>query len=137
MRRGLIIIFVLLIVAVGAVVVYVVIHQLQSQTTQQAVTTNVDVYVAGQNIPQGGKITSDVLSTKTLPQTMVTADMYTTAEKSDLLNNKIASYPLVRARLLREGKSLMHRSPWQFRTFVGNGDPPGMVAKSSRRHAFP
>jgi len=131
MRRGLIIIFVLLIVAVGAVVVYVVIHQLQSQTTQQAVTTNVDVYVAGQNIPQGGKITSDVLSTKTLPQTMVTADMYTTAEKSDLLNNKIASYPLGQGTFITRGEvtdasqSVAIPGP-SWATVI----PPGMVAKS-------
>ena len=137
MRRGLIIIFVLLIVVVGLVIGYVVIRQLLPQTTQQATPTNVDVYVAGQNISQGGKITSDVLATKTLPQTMVTADMYTTADKADLLNNKIASIPLSQGTFITKGEvsdasqAVAIPGP-SWATVI----PPGMVAKSIPTNRF-
>ena len=47
MRRGLILIFVVLIVVIALVIGFVVIRQLLPQTTQQAAPTNVDVYVAG------------------------------------------------------------------------------------------
>jgi pilus assembly protein CpaB len=131
MRRGLILIFVVLIVVVALVVGYVVFRQLLPQTTQQVTPTNVDVYVAGQNIPQGGKITGDVLTTKTLPQTMVTADMYTTANKADLLNNKIASIPLSQGTFITKGEvtdasqAVAIPGP-SWATVI----PPGMVAKS-------
>jgi len=131
MRRGLILIFVVLIVVVALIVGYVVFRQLLPQTTQQATPTNVDVYVAGQNIPQGGKITGDVLTTKTLPQTMVTADMYTTANQADLLNNKIASIPLSQGTFITKGEvtdasqAVAIPGP-AWATVI----PPGMVAKS-------
>jgi pilus assembly protein CpaB len=52
------------------------------------------VYIAGQNIPQGSKITEDKLSTITLPQDKVVAVMFTQDEKAELLNNKVARFPL-------------------------------------------
>jgi pilus assembly protein CpaB len=131
MRRGLILIFVVLIVVIALVIGFVVIRQLLPQTTQQAAPTNVDVYVAGQNIPLGGKITADVLNTKTLPQTMVTADMYTTADKADLLNNKIASIPLSQGTFITKGEvtdasqTVAIPGP-SWATVI----PPGMVAAS-------
>ena len=95
MRRGRIIIFLLLIVVVGLGVAFVAIRMvLQSRTPQQQVPLNVEVFVAAQNIPQGGKITEDELTTITLPQDKVTNVEYTLDKKADLLNNKVAKYPL-------------------------------------------
>ena len=95
MRRGRIIIFLLLIVVIGLAVAFVAIRMLvQTRTPQQQAPVNVEVYVAGQNIPQGGKITEDELATITLPQDKVTNVEYTTDKKADLLNNKVAKYPL-------------------------------------------
>ena len=104
MRRGRILIFVLLIVIVGLVVAFVALRQLLASSSQSTVPANVEVYVAGQNIPQGAKITEDVLATKTLPQNLVTADMYTTDQKSELLNNKIASIPLSQGTFITKGE---------------------------------
>jgi Flp pilus assembly protein CpaB len=104
MRRGLILISILLIIIIGVVVVFVAFNNILRPSPQSAAITNVDVYVAGQNIPQGGKITEDILTTKTLPQNLVTADMYTTAQKSELLNNKIASIPLTQGTFITRGE---------------------------------
>ena len=130
MRRGRILIFVLLIVVIGLGVVYVVFSQLK-QSSQPPTPANVDVYVAGQNIPQGGKITSEVLATKTLPQNLVTADMYTTGQQSELLNNKIASIPLSQGTFITKG-AIVDAS--QAVAIPGPAwaavIPPGMVAAS-------
>jgi len=132
MRRGRILIFVLLIVIIGLVVAFVAIRQLLSSAPSQAAApANVSVFVAGQNIPQGGKITEDVLATKTLPQTLVTSDMYTTAQKSDLLNNKIAAIPLAQGVPITRGEvsnaSTAVSIPGPSWAAV---IPPGMVAAS-------
>src|SRR6202142_201755 len=103
MRRGRILIFVLLIVVIGLVVAFVALRQLLTPSSQPVTPANEDVYVAGQNIPQGTKITEDLLATKTLPQNLVTADMYTTDQKSNLLNNKIASIPLSQGTFITKG----------------------------------
>ena len=87
--------------------------------------------MAGQNIPQGAKITGDILTTKTLPQNLVTADMYTTDQKSDLLNNKIASIPLSQGTFITKGaiidasQSVAIPGP-SWAAVI----PPGMVAAS-------
>lgn len=95
MRRGRILIFLLLIVIVGLAVAFFAIRLLlQNQTPQQKAPVNVEVFVAGQNIPQGGKITEDELATITLPQDKVTDVEFTLDKKAELLNNKVAKYPL-------------------------------------------
>ena len=131
MRRGRILIFVLLIVVIGLVVAFVAIRQLLTSSTQTAAPANVNVYVAGQNIPQGAKITEDLLTTKTLPQNLVTADMYTTDQESDLLNNKIAAIPLSQGTFITKGaisdasEAVSIPGPsW------ASVIPPGMVAAS-------
>jgi len=131
MRRGRILIFVVLIVVIGLVVAVVALRSFVLQPAQPATPANVDVYVAGQNIPQGGKITESVLATKTLPQNLVTADMYTTSQKSDLLNNKIASIPLSQGTFITKG-AIIDAS--QAVAIPGPAwasvIPPGMVAAS-------
>ncbi len=131
MRRGRILIFVLLIVVIGLVVAFVALRQLLTPSSQPVTPANEDVYVAGQNIPQGAKITEDILTTKTLPQNLVTADMYTTDQKSDLLNNKIASIPLSQGTFITKGAVI---DASQAVAIPGPSwaavIPPGMVASS-------
>ncbi len=96
MRRGRILIFLLLIVVIGLVVVFVAVRSLLPGLTGGAATPpppNVEIFVAGQNIPQGAKITVDLLSTIKLPQNQVNAVEFTT-DKQDQLVNKVAKYPL-------------------------------------------
>jgi pilus assembly protein CpaB len=94
MRRGRILIFLLLIVVIGLVVVFVAARTfLAARAPQAQVPQSVEVFVAGQNIPQGATITEDELATITLPQDKVSAVEFTADEKAQLLN-MVAKYPL-------------------------------------------
>ena len=94
MRRGRILIFLLLIVVIGLVVAFVAVRALlAARTAQTQAPLNVEVFVAGQNIPQGATITEDELATITLPQDKVSAVEFTADEKAQLVN-KVAKFPL-------------------------------------------
>ena len=87
MRRGRIIIFLLLILVVGAVVVIYglgLLNPTQSTTTGPA-TTSVQVYYAAQNIPQGTTITKEMLGTFSIPQDNVVEVMFTAGEETNLI----------------------------------------------------
>ncbi len=101
MRRGRVLIFVLLIVVVGVVVGVFALQQVMSsrQPTQSAL---VEVYAAGQNIPQGGEITEAVLTTISVPQDKVIAGEFTRDKLSQLTANKIARYPLDQGVIITE-----------------------------------
>jgi pilus assembly protein CpaB len=132
MRRGRIVIFLLLIVVVGLAVAFVAIRMLlQTRTPQQQVPINVDVFVAGQNIPQGGKITEDELTTITLPQDKVTGVEYTVDKKADLLNNKVAKYPLdqgvvITSSMVADSSQAVSIAGPEWAALI----PPGMTAIS-------
>lgn len=131
MRRGRILIFLLLIVIVGLAVVFFAFRTLlQTQTPQQQVPVNVDVYIAGQNIPQGGKITADMLSTMSVPQDQVTEVEFTTAEQAQLLN-KVAKYPLeqgvvITSSMVTDSAQAVSIAGPQWAAVI----PPGMTAVS-------
>ncbi len=94
MRRGRILIFLLLILIVGLGVAYVAIRALLAAPAQGPVTpVTVQVFAAGQNIPQGATITQDALTTLTIPGDKVSAVEFTVDEKAQLVG-KIAKYPL-------------------------------------------
>ena len=95
MRRGRILIFVVLILIIGLVVAAVAIRQfISSRTGQTQQPTNVDVYIVSQSIPQGGDITEAALTTISLPNTSVAAVMFTRDELGVLTTNKVAKFPL-------------------------------------------
>ncbi len=102
MRRGRILIFLILIVVIGLGVAVFAVQQfvLRSQEADQPVF--VDIFVAGQNIPQGGTISEAVLSTITIPQENVVEVMFTRDELAKLTTNKIARYPLDQGVVLTE-----------------------------------
>lgn len=96
MRRGRIFIFLALILIVGLAVVALVFRQFVLPATpgvspEQSAT--VQVYIAGQNIPQGDRITDGVLSTISIPQESVVSVMFTTDQRAELVE-KVARYPI-------------------------------------------
>jgi pilus assembly protein CpaB len=94
MRRGRILLFVVLILVVGLVVVAVAIRQfLVPSTAQQQQPAFVDVFVTSQKIPQGNPVEASMLTTISLPADKVVDVMFTTAEESQLVG-KIALFPL-------------------------------------------
>jgi pilus assembly protein CpaB len=131
MRRGRILIFIVLIIVI---VVALGLFGLQQflKGPQQAQTPNyVDVYIAGQNIPQGGAITESVLTTMSIPQDKVVSVMYTRDELAQLTTNKIARFPLdqgvviTEAMVVDKSVAVAVEGP-QWAALV----PPGMTAIS-------
>jgi Flp pilus assembly protein CpaB len=131
MRRGRILIFLLLIVVIGGVVAFFAIRLLlQSRTPQAQAPVNVEVYAAAQNIPQGGKITEDELTTITLPQDKVTNVEFTLDRKGELLN-KVAKYPLdqgvvITSSMVADSSQAVAIAGPQWAALI----PPGMTAIS-------
>ncbi len=95
MRRGRIFIFLALILIIGLAVAALVFRQFFGGATSAAQTqsTTVQIYIAGQNIPQGEPITDDVLATMEIPQDKVVSVMFTLNQKEELVG-KIAKYPI-------------------------------------------
>ncbi|HTP00975.1 MAG TPA: SAF domain-containing protein [Anaerolineales bacterium] len=94
MRRGRIWLFLLLIVIIGLVVAFVAVRQfVLPQRTEQPQATNVEVFVAGQNIPQCQPVSADNLSTISVPNDKVNAAEFT-ADKQPQLIGKVAKFPL-------------------------------------------
>ena len=67
MRRGRLLIFLVLIVVVGLVLLFVVLTQLGPQTVQPTQTALTEIYFAAQNIPQGTTITAEMLGKLAIP----------------------------------------------------------------------
>lgn len=96
MRRGRIFIFLALILIIGLAVVALVFRQFLvpgTPTVPVEQSASVQVFIAGQNIPQGERITDDVLSTISIPQDSVVSVMFTADQRSELVN-KVARYPI-------------------------------------------
>jgi hypothetical protein len=129
MRRGRILIFVLLIIIIGAVVGFVAIRQfLLSAAPEEQQPLFVEVYIAGQAIPQGQDITEAALSTITIPQDKVVAVMFTRDELPSLLG-KAAKFPLDQGVVITEsmvGTAAIPISGPQWASLI----PPGMTAIS-------
>jgi pilus assembly protein CpaB len=86
MRRGRILIFLVLIVVIGLALLYVAYTQfggaITPQPTQAALT---EVFYAAQNIPQGTTITPEMLGTFSIPPENVADVMFTRDEQSALV----------------------------------------------------
>jgi Flp pilus assembly protein CpaB len=86
MRRGRILLFLVLIVLVGLVVLYVAFTQLGGgQVAVPTQVPTVQVYYAAQNIPQGTTITREMLGTFSLPPENVAEVMFTVGEEANLV----------------------------------------------------
>jgi pilus assembly protein CpaB len=123
---------VLLIIIIGLVVGYVAIRQfLVTSRPADQQPSNVEIYIAAQNIPQGGKITEEVLTTITVPQNAVTEGEYTREELGALLNNKVAKFPLdqgvpITESVVSDASAAVPISGPQWASLI----PPGMTAMS-------
>jgi len=86
MRRGRILIFLVLIVVIGLALLYFAYTQfgggITAQPTQTALT---EVYFAAQNIPQGTTITQEMLGTFSIPPENVAEVMFTRGEEGALV----------------------------------------------------
>jgi Flp pilus assembly protein CpaB len=87
MRRGRLLIFLVLIVVVGLVLLYIAYTQILApgaslQPTEAPLT---QVYFAAQNIPQGTTITQEMLDTFSIPPENVAAVMFTVGEEGALV----------------------------------------------------
>jgi pilus assembly protein CpaB len=103
MRRARVWIFVILIVVIGlGVGGFVLTQLLASQGGDQQQAATVEIYVAKQNIPQGGDITEDVLGTISIPQDKVVTVMFTTDELPALTLDKVARFPLDQGVVITE-----------------------------------
>ncbi|MFL7869133.1 MAG: Flp pilus assembly protein CpaB [Anaerolineales bacterium] len=128
MRRGRIFIFLALILIIGLAVVALVFRQFFSSAapTAQTQPTTVQIYIAGQNIPQGEPITEDVLATMDIPQDKVVSVMFTLNQKDELVG-KIAKYPIdqgvvITSSMVSEGELAAGGPSWAANV------PDGMTA---------
>jgi Flp pilus assembly protein CpaB len=86
MRRGRILIFLILIVVVGLALLYFAYTQFAGGTTQPTPAASLtQVYFAAQNIPQGTTITQDMLDTFSIPPENVAEVMFTVGEENALV----------------------------------------------------
>lgn len=101
MRRGRTLILVLLIIIIALVVGFVALRQFLTPQDTAEVPLYVDVFYAAQAVPQGGRVTEDVLGTFSIPQENVVSVMYTRDELPFLVD-KIAVLPLAQGTLITE-----------------------------------
>ena len=90
----------------------------------------VEVFIAGQPVSQGGKITEDLLATITIPQDKVITVMYTREEMAGLVG-KVAKYPLdqgvvITESMVSDGSAAVPISGPQWASLI----PSGMTAVS-------
>jgi pilus assembly protein CpaB len=95
---------------------------------EQPQTLYVDVYYAAQNIPQGGRVTEDMLATLSIPQENVVSVMYTRDELPFLVD-KLAKLPLdqgvvITESMVTDSSSAVAISGPQWASII----PPGMTA---------
>src|SRR4030095_10902662 len=128
MRRGRILIFLLLIVVVGVAVLAVGLGLLNPSgggTPTEEVTSIQGSFFA-QNIPQGATITQELLRTDPVPQGLLTEFMFTVGEEANLIG-QTARFTLEPGTLITS--SMVGAAPGdlpgpRWATLV----PPGMVA---------
>ncbi|RPJ28162.1 MAG: hypothetical protein EHM33_05410 [Chloroflexi bacterium] len=85
MRRGRILIFLVLIVVIGLALLYFAYTQFAGVTVQPTQAALTEVYFAAQNIPQGTTITSEMLGTFSIPPENVAEVMFTVGEEGALI----------------------------------------------------
>jgi len=131
MRRGRTLIFVLLILIVGLVVAYFGIRALRPiLSPPPPEPVDVQIFVAAQPIPQGGKITEDVLTTILVPADKVSTVEFTVDEKSQLVG-KVAKFPLdqgvvITSSMVADSAAAIAIEGPQHAALI----PPGMTAAS-------
>ncbi len=85
MRRGRLLIFVVLILIVGLGVVFAALTLFTPATPQSTQTAVTEIYYAAQNIPQGAEITPELLGKFAIPSGNVAEVMFTVGEEANLI----------------------------------------------------
>ena len=85
MRRGRILIFLVLIVVVGLALLAYALIQFRGQPVQQTEAALVEIYYAAQNIPQGTTITQEMLGKLAIPPENVAEVEFTVGEENNLV----------------------------------------------------
>ena len=93
MRRGRILIFLVLIVVIGLALLYFAYIQFGTVTVQPTEVPFTEVYFAAQHIPPGTEITQEMLDTFSLPPERVAEVMFTVGEEAGLVG-KTARYQI-------------------------------------------
>jgi Flp pilus assembly protein CpaB len=128
MRRGRILIFLVLIVVIGLALLYFAYTQfggggITAQPTQAALT---DVYYAAQNIPQGTTITQEMLGTFSIPPENVADVMFTRGEEGSLVGQaarfSLDQGVIITSSMVGTGPGEIAGPPWAINI------PSGMVA---------
>lgn len=130
MRRGRILLLVVLIVVIGLVMLYVAFGNQLLGGGFSAISTPLPeqvtkVYFAAQNIPPGTTITRDMLGTFSLPPENVTEVMFSEGEEANLIG-QVARFQLDQGTLITSamigGKVELPPPSWSYKV------PAGMVA---------
>ena len=131
MRRGRILILLVLIVIVGLALVYFAFGNQLGGGGPAAVATPAvtkQVYYAAQNIPQGTEITQDMLGTFSLPPENVAEVMFEVGEEQNLVGQtarfSLEQGTLITSSMVGSGPGELPPPAWSFQV------PPGMVAAS-------
>ena len=132
MRRGRILILLVLIVIVGLALVYFAFSgQLGGGAGPTVITTQVatrDIYYAAQNIPQGTEITQEMLGTFSIPQENVAEVMFEVGEEANLVGQtarfNLEQGTLITSSMVGAGPGDLPPPSWSFQV------PAGMVAVS-------
>jgi Flp pilus assembly protein CpaB len=131
MRRGRSLIFLLLILLVVLAMAYVGVRALLPLLAPRPqAPADVEIFIAGQALPQGGKITEDTLATITVPADKVSAVEFTLDEKPQLLD-RVAKFPIdqgvvITSAMVAESTAGVDIAGPQHATLI----PPGMTAIS-------
>lgn len=129
MRRGRIFLLLILILLLGAFVLFFAMRSVLLPAPAATPTpVFVKIFIAGQSIPYGAKITEDVLTTVELPPDKVLAAYFTEDEKDNLVG-KIARYPIEQGAFLTEAL-LTTEAPAPTGPAYTASIPPGMNAIS-------
>lgn len=131
MRRARTLIFLVLILIVGLAVAYFGIRALQQYLAPPpAAPVYVQIFMAGQNIPQGAQVTEDALTTLDVPAEQVSAAEFTVEQRGQLVN-QVAKYPIdqgvviTRSMVGPSSEAVAIAGP-QWAALI----PPGMTATS-------
>ena len=127
MRRGRILLLLVLIVLVGLVVLYLVFNQLNAGPGPVATqAASRQVYYAAQNIPQGTVITQEMLGTFSIPPENVAEVMFETGEEGNLVGQTarftLDQGTLITTSMVGTDVGELPGPPWAVQV------PPGMVA---------
>jgi len=136
MRRGRTLIFVFLIIIIAAVVAFFAYTQYFAKPSVADQPLFREVYIAGQNIPQGGTITADLLATIKIAPENVVEVMYTLEEQGTLVG-QVAKLPLdqgvlITTPMVGDASSSVPISGPQWASLI----PPGMTAMSIPANRF-